>query len=192
MSTGRDSRFPRPDDSRQDVSQATAFLVVLFLLIGVAAALFFGNAWIFAPITTQSLALRGSAQPVLALSLTTGSGGQPTIVAPPPVKPLAAIAVKTSPTSTTNSTVTPIPTLPTPHAIATPASGVQIATVGNTNGDGVFLRAAPRLSDKLSAWPDRTRVQLLGAEAVGDGQHWVKVQTSNGQVGWIPAQYLLR
>jgi hypothetical protein len=68
---------------------------------------------------------------------------------------------------------------------------MPIGVVGNTGGDGVYLRRTPRLNDRLIAWPDETRLQLLGAEADGDGQHWLQVRDPKNNVGWVPAQFVI-
>jgi hypothetical protein len=48
------------------------------------------------------------------------------------------------------------------------------------------------LTDKWAAWADNTQLTLLGAEADGDGQHWVQVRDPRGNVGWVPAQFIVR
>jgi hypothetical protein len=75
-----------------------------------------------------------------------------------------------------------------PPAPAPPSSG----RVGNTGGDGVFLRHSPRLADRWIAWADNTPLTLLGAEADGDGQHWLQVRDPHNDVGWVPAQFVMR
>ncbi len=73
---------------------------------------------------------------------------------------------------------------------ATPAATGGRLKVANTGGDGVFLRTAPRLAERLSAWPDGAVMENLGEEASGDGLTWRKVKAPNGQVGYIPSQWL--
>jgi len=64
--------------------------------------------------------------------------------------------------------------------------------VANTGGDGVFLRHTPLLADRWMAWPDHTPLVFLGNEAEGDGLHWVQVRDPKNNIGWVPAQYVVR
>ncbi|MBI3967620.1 MAG: hypothetical protein HY329_18440 [Chloroflexi bacterium] len=75
-----------------------------------------------------------------------------------------------------------------PPAEPAPAADGQQLIVANTNGDGVFLRRSPNPNDRLRAWPEKTRLELLGEQHV-NGQHWLNVQDPAGNVGWVPAQY---
>jgi hypothetical protein len=65
-----------------------------------------------------------------------------------------------------------------------------VGHVGNTDGDGAYLRRSPRLADRWIVWPDRTLLVLLGNEADGDGQRWLQVRDPKDNVGWIPAKYV--
>ena len=80
-----------------------------------------------------------------------------------------------------------VPTV-TPTVSPTPAP--EMRKVGNTGGIGVYLRRTPRLTDTLVAWPEGTRLEVVGADAVGDGVRWKQVRDPCGQVGWVPAQYV--
>ncbi len=199
MSTGM-SRFPDPYETRDDLSHATVFLVVLLLLLSVGAILFFGNAWLFAPVQAPSF-LSTSASTIRAASGATPAE-PPTFVAPTPVPPLAGVPFKPTPSGT--QTPTPAPATPT-HVSTTPspvatssatasptATPQPVVRVGNTGGDGVYLRHTPRLDDKWFAWRDNTPLVLTGAEADGDGEHWLQVRDPRGNVGWVPARYVVR
>jgi hypothetical protein len=72
----------------------------------------------------------------------------------------------------------------------TPAVGAQIR-IGHTGGVGAFVRRTPRLADRLVAWPDATVLEALGETAEGDGLLWIKVRDPGGNLGWIPAAYVL-
>jgi hypothetical protein len=77
---------------------------------------------------------------------------------------------------------------------AAPASDrpIQTARIGGTGGIGAFLRASPRLADRMRAWPDGTVMQLLGEETHAEGRLWLRVTAPDGVDGWIPADYLRR
>lgn len=197
------SRFPDPYETRDDLSHATVFLIVLLLLLSVGAILFFGNAWLFAPIQAPSFLSTSSNG--LHVANTPVPAEPPSFTAPTPVPPLAGVPFKPTPNGT--PTVTPHPgmatppsTSPTPGKLtatpppATPTRNAPTpaARVGNTGGDGVFLRHTPHLSDTWIAWRDGTPLTLTGAEADGDGVHWYQARDPKGDVGWIPAQYVIR
>ena len=76
-------------------------------------------------------------------------------------------------------------------ATATPFKP-YIAHVGNTGGHGVYLRASPHLDDRVTAWSDDSPLLVLGPQADGDSQHWLEVRDPADEVGWIPAQFVVR
>jgi hypothetical protein len=61
--------------------------------------------------------------------------------------------------------------------------------VGNTDGQGVFVRKTPVMADRLRAYPDGTALTISGDEVDGDGQHWRHVTTPDGVEGYVPAMY---
>jgi len=79
------------------------------------------------------------------------------------------------------------PSSPVPTPVP---SQVGVWQVANTDGDGVYLRRTPRLSDKLAAWPEGTLLKSLGEQTQGEGLAWEKVQAPDGSVGWVPARYV--
>ncbi|MBI4504541.1 MAG: hypothetical protein HY691_03315 [Chloroflexi bacterium] len=86
-------------------------------------------------------------------------------------------------------TPTPAPT-PDPDPEPTPGPP-EVLAVGNTGGDGVYLRRTPRLSDRLRAWPDRTPMVVVGEDVEAEGRLWKRVRDPVGNVGWVPAPYLV-
>src|SRR6478609_3751986 len=120
------SRFPDPYQSRGDVSHATDFLVVILLLVVVGLVLFFGNAWVFAPIGTTNLGSASNLTSVTNANRTT-AGPPPTFVAPTPPPPLAGVLIQPTPAATaTNPTATPVApptaTTPGPTVLVTPTN----------------------------------------------------------------------
>lgn len=73
------------------------------------------------------------------------------------------------------------------------AAGAATTTVivGNTGGDGVYLRRSPAVADKVRAWPDGTVLLVVGPDRQAEGRVWKNVRDPSGTVGWVPAQYLV-
>jgi uncharacterized protein YgiM (DUF1202 family) len=61
--------------------------------------------------------------------------------------------------------------------------------VGNTDGDGVFLRRTPSLNDRLTAYVDGTELVAIGADVTAEGELWHHVRAPDGQTGYVPAKY---
>jgi hypothetical protein len=78
---------------------------------------------------------------------------------------------------------------PTPGSAAGQPRATAWAVVAGTSGLGVYLRSAPRVADPLTAWPDGTRLDVVGPDAQGDGLTWKQVRDPCGQLGWLPARY---
>jgi len=83
---------------------------------------------------------------------------------------------------------TPQPT-PSPRPTATPAPADVV--VGNTGGSGVYVRRAPVEGATIKAWPDGTRLTVVGEDRQAGGGTWRNVRDPGGDVGWVPAQYLV-
>jgi hypothetical protein len=63
--------------------------------------------------------------------------------------------------------------------------------VGNTGGEGVYLRRTPSMSDRLEPFEDGTRMRVIGPDREAEGRRWKHVRVENGLVGWVPAQFLI-
>jgi Bacterial SH3 domain len=61
--------------------------------------------------------------------------------------------------------------------------------VGNTDGEGVYVRNTPVMADRNKAYPDGTELTIIGDDVDGDGQHWKHVRTPDGLEGYVPAMY---
>jgi hypothetical protein len=75
-----------------------------------------------------------------------------------------------------------------------PAAGQQRANLGRvvvsgTDGQGAFLRKTPRLEDRLGAWPDGTRLTVLGPDVQSEGLRWLPVSDPCGVTGWMLARF---
>lgn len=109
------------------------------------------------------------------------------------------------PTQPAGSSPSPSPTNPAPTATTTqsatptavgnapsPSPTAQVSLkVGNTGGEGVYLRQSPRMDDKLRPWPDNTPMVVIGPRVEGDGHMWEKVRAPDGSEGYIPAEFLI-
>lgn len=82
------------------------------------------------------------------------------------------------------------PTL-APTVTATTAVDSTVFVVGNTDGDGVYIRKTPNLEDRIKAWPDGTQMVRVGPSVTVESRIWENVRDPDGTVGFIPAQYLI-
>lgn len=107
--------------------------------------------------------------------------------------PPVSQSARSSPTST--APPSPTATLaPTPAPTASPTrvpDRPQTMLVGNTDGQGVYIRRTPRLDDRLRAWRDGTRMEIIGAVVEAEGLRWRKVRAPDGAEGYVPEQYLV-
>lgn len=92
------------------------------------------------------------------------------------------------PTHAPAPTVAPAPTA-APAATATPTV-LQGLVVANTGGLGVYTRRTPHMDDKLRAWMDGTKMDLLQSGIQSDGIGWMKVRSPDGAESYVPQQYL--
>lgn len=79
---------------------------------------------------------------------------------------------------------------PTATATTVPKPTPYPMIVANTGGLGVFIRRTPSMADRIKAWVDGTVMMVTGKEADGEGRKWLRAQDPDGNVGWIPAEYL--
>ena len=92
---------------------------------------------------------------------------------------------------------TPLPIVDTPEPTPVPPTATpepEYVAIGNTAGDNVSLREAPR-SDarRLIALRPRTVLRVIGADVEADGKLWRNVSMTGGDMltGWVMAQYLV-
>ena len=87
-----------------------------------------------------------------------------------------------APSATRNET----PAHPRPAHI----ESARTATIGNTDGAGVFLRAAPSRRSEKQRLRVGTPVQLTGRIATSDALDWSEVEAL-GKTGWVATRYLV-
>ena len=132
-----------------------------------------------------------------AVAATTSPESTATQPIPSPTRPTAT-ATTVPPTATPKpsqppAVATAAPASPTSQPTAVTASQPEPVTstvyVGNTDGDGVFLRRTPNLADRIAAYPDDTQLVVLGPDTSENGITWKHVRAPDGRVGYVPAQY---
>ena len=82
--------------------------------------------------------------------------------------------------------------VPVSAQAATESAPTMSVYVGNTDGVGAFVRRTPNLDDHLSAWPDGTRLDIIGPDQTANGLTWENVRAPDGSEGWIPTQYTVQ
>jgi hypothetical protein len=120
-----------------------------------------------------------------------GSSPPPTATPAPAaaaaVVPVTSVASPVPKPSASPAAVTPAPTRPA--ATAEPAAPANTVWVGNTDGQGVYVRNTPVMADRAKPYPDGTPLTIVGEDVDGDGQHWKHVKTPDGLEGYVPAIY---
>jgi hypothetical protein len=112
----------------------------------------------------------------------TGSPPTPESTVAPTIVPTVARAAA-SPVASPSAA--PRPTATTAVVVAK----TDTVWVGNTDGQGVFVRKTPVMADRLKAYPDGTPLTIAGDDVDGDGQHWKHVKTPDGLDGYVPSIY---
>ena len=129
------------------------------------------------------------------MCIASACGVLPGTSAPTPEPPAPAAAVPTlSPTVAKPAAASVVPS---PSAVAKPTATTaapvvakpETVYVGNTDGQGVFVRKTPVMADRVRAYPDKTALTIVGDDVDGDGQHWKHVKTPDGLEGFVPSIY---
>ena len=97
-------------------------------------------------------------------------------------------------TPTTDPALTPSPTpmvAPAPESSPTAEDSGQVYYVGNTDGDGVYIRRTRHMEDKIKAWPDGTEMIEISAAVEVENRLWRHVRDPDGNEGYVPAEYLV-
>ena len=116
-------------------------------------------------------------------------GGQ-TAAAPTPEATVAPTTAPTVARAAASPAAAPSPTSPArPTATIAVAAPSDTVWVGNTDGEGVYVRQTPAMADRVRAYPDGTALTVVGDDVDGDGQHWKRVKTPDGLEGYVPAMY---
>ena len=113
------------------------------------------------------------------------------------LEPLPPLSTPTQ-TLPSGSTATPgLALTATPMATATPTPEPQIAIGGQavvygTGEDKLRCRAVPGVEETLVTILDEgARLKVLDGPLSADDHEWWKVETQDGQVGWVASDWLL-
>ena len=94
----------------------------------------------------------------------------------------------TAPTATRTAAPATATAAPKPTNTPEPTKS-ETVWVGNTDGDGVYIRATPVMADRVRAYLDGTPLTIIGDDVDGDDQHWKHVRTPDGLEGYVPSIY---
>jgi hypothetical protein len=91
--------------------------------------------------------------------------------------------------------VSKVPTNTPPEPRGSPSRlcvrATQRAVIGNTQGQGAYLRAAPSTTSAKLSLPDGTTVRLTGRTRSGNPLAWTEVEVEHlKRVGWVATRYL--
>lgn len=129
-----------------------------------------------------------------AFDAATRAAETPVAMPSPTSAPIAPAPAAASPVAA-SAGASPVAAQVQPSSVsASPAvatSQGEWLVVGNTDGEGVFLRRTPSMDDRLEPFEDGTRMRIIGPDREAEGRRWKHVQVENGLVGWVPAQYLI-
>jgi hypothetical protein len=103
----------------------------------------------------------------------------------PPARPATPTLAPPVPTTVAATATKPAAT-PIPTATIPPVVWVVVA---NTDGIGVYLRDSPKMDDKVVAWPEGTKLRVVGLDTENEGRRWKQVADPQGRTGWVPAEY---
>jgi hypothetical protein len=126
-----------------------------------------------AVVLTAACGLVGSPAAPTATTATTAPPTVAAIVAPTATR----TAAPPTPTAATKPTSTPEPSPP------------NTVWVGNTDGEGVYIRNTPVMADRAKAYAEGTPLTIVGDDVEGDEQHWKHVKAPDGREGYVPSMY---
>lgn len=119
-----------------------------------------------------------------------GGGAEPTPTSGVAGRPISAPSGAPVASAVSAASVAPVSSVPLASVSVAPASaGAKVFAVGNTDGDGVFLRRTPSLADRDTAYPDGTLLTAIGADVTAEGEIWHHVRAPDGKTGYVPAKY---
>ncbi len=116
-------------------------------------------------------------------------GAAPPPPAEPSVSPTSVPTVPRAAASPSPSSAPLATQAPSSTATAVALAPTNTVWVGNTDGQGVFVRTTPVMADRVRAYVDGTPLTIVGDDVDGDGQHWKHVKTPDGLDGYVPAVY---
>jgi hypothetical protein len=172
------SREPRRDirRSRADIGLVAAFFATFAVLGLVAWGAFSGTGLIISATKDVLPISKVTPTPTTSAGSTGGVGG---------------ISVPITSTVVAGSSVVAATSVPEPMSTSPSGLAATKLRVAGTNGDGVYLRRTPGDTNRWVAWPDNTVVDYLNEDQQVNGRTYKKVRDPGGNVGWMPAEYLV-
>ncbi|MHB1006607.1 MAG: FxLYD domain-containing protein [Chloroflexota bacterium] len=100
---------------------------------------------------------------------------------------LTGCDARPAPTPFGSPTATQTPLLPTPTRV------LALGMVAGTGGDGVYMRWLPSNNpeDRMREWAEGTKLEVVGDDLRAGGRVWKKVKDPAGDVGWVPAEFVI-
>ena len=93
--------------------------------------------------------------------------------------------------SPTTATATEIPPTATPTEVPPTRTVTANWTIGNTGGEGVYIRRTADMDDRIKAWPDGIEMVVVGPDVTAEDILWKNVRDPDGNAGFVPAEYLI-
>ena len=131
---------------------------------------------------------RGCVGLMVAVALVVSGCNQGTAAPPTAAAPAVSPAPSVAPTATRAAAAATATSAPKPTDTPAPEKSDTV-WVGNTDGEGVYVRRTPVMADRVRAYADGTPLTIIGDDVDGDGQHWKHVRTPDGLEGFVPAMY---
>jgi len=121
-------------------------------------------------------------------------GGSPPATVPPSPAAATGVPATTVPSPAARAVASPTAAPPPAAARPTatteaPAAATNTVWVGNTDGEGVYVRKTPVMADRAKPYADGTALTIVGDDVDGDGQHWKHIKTPDGLEGYVPSIY---
>jgi len=167
-----DRHLARPDESGGDTHTSAVFLLS-FLLMGFVCAV---------TLSGQGFRVLDISDNRLITNFINGTRNGPSLVE----ASSSASATATSTSVSESPVAAPAAAEPT-RVVPTVREVVRVA---NTDGAGVYIRHTTNPNDRIVAWPDNTRMEIVGEDRQAGGMTWRNVRDPAGNVGWVPAMYL--
>jgi len=67
---------------------------------------------------------------------------------------------------------------------------VDTVKLGNTNGEGAFLRRTPNLDDRLTSWAEGTVFSIIGKDVQNKDGVWKHVRAPDNSEGYLPIKFI--
>lgn len=106
-----------------------------------------------------------------------------------PTAAVSPVAPSPSPAGAVPAKPASVPSPSPASAALTPTAATRVLRVGNTDGEGVYIRSSPAMGDRIRAYPDNTELRVIGPDQEGEGRRWYHVRAPDGTEGYVPSEY---